>query len=277
MALHYAVLFFISTSIASPISSRAPLSKRSASPSKIGTGFGIALALILFTVLIFYLGVIYGRNGLRSRWRATKDTQFNSSSVTATHPTRGRSHIHRKLQTSMIGFPQHNEKVMDADYFDTNTAISPIEQAGQEARPVELSPVEARPRLIELSPIEAYGTPIVLEQLPNETTLVEAGGGTPRRGRFDVTKSWFSTSSRKSRQRSLARDKEASIYEMPATPSSTCHQGVPTLPPLPPAYTEKGRQKSRDDESVDWSGIEFMKGMYSQRKSLFKGSDAGKE
>ena len=67
--------------------------------------------------------------------------------------------------------------------------------------------------------------------------------------------------------------KEVSVYEMAASPVEGRLPPVPALPPLPPpkcAEGGRGRKGGEDGGGVDWSGMEFMRKMYVERKSLYR-------
>lgn len=213
------------------------LSKRTSSGRKAGTGIAIAIAVILFAAIIFYLGMRRGQTGT---WYCWRDPPSTSSSSPITSISEKEPPPQPRDLKDTIGFPQLQRCTV----------------------PIELSPVEAKPK------------PTFLE-LPGESHVHELGA--PRSWFEEKKRSWFGGRERRNGSSSDAHPlpvtPKRSLYEMDAEPihppayqlaSNAAHR-----PRFPPALFL--RESVGDSEGgMDWSGIEYLKKMYTERKSVYR-------
>ncbi|PSN61486.1 hypothetical protein BS50DRAFT_152666 [Corynespora cassiicola Philippines] len=61
------------------LASAMPIYKRTPSPKNIGMGFGIAVSGLIFTVIVFYLGMRRGKTGSWRFWRSTPSHPYRTS------------------------------------------------------------------------------------------------------------------------------------------------------------------------------------------------------
>ncbi|KAF2260791.1 hypothetical protein CC78DRAFT_536172 [Lojkania enalia] len=119
------------------------ITRRSARSRKIGTGFAIAISLIIFTVLVFFLGMRYGQTGTWRIWRAPLSLPTSTTNTTITTRTNPTSHPTKKK-------PKAPPQI---------TISSPT----------------------EISPIERSTAPGFQFELPAEQQIFEIGAPSPRR------------------------------------------------------------------------------------------------
>ncbi|KAF2730120.1 hypothetical protein EJ04DRAFT_527220 [Polyplosphaeria fusca] len=233
-----------------PSASSAPLPThkllaRSSSPRKIGISFAIAICVIIFAIIVFYLGMQRGRTGTWFCWR---------SPTTPSSPPLNP----RKLLISPP-IPILSKADLHAD-LDKDIDVD-------EKAPIELSPVEARLTRLEL-PAESH----VFEMGSNRGSKASnadnrPGVQSPHRGEAPRVRrrSWLNLrhGMERSEQESCVKGKKISLYEMEGSPVD-----VADAPPVPelrmPSYPERAREGR-------WSGLEHVRRMFAGGNSVGRG------
>lgn len=214
------------------------LAKRTPSAHRIGSGFGIAIAIVVFGAIVFYLGVRRGRTGSWHCWRDPPDPSVTDNEKCELPRT-------RILRTS-IGFPKLERTTV----------------------PIELSPVEAKPKWLELPANDKIAIEIG-EKSPamigEKSPQPHPPSHTHQQNNANIRRernSWFSRGRRSLTARSWgARSGKKSLYEMDGE----------SMPP-PPKYPEpvRLREGSEGGGAMDWEGLEWLRKMYEGRKSIYK-------
>ncbi|KAF2115418.1 hypothetical protein BDV96DRAFT_646417 [Lophiotrema nucula] len=225
--LPFVLMLIISNVIASPISNHR-LVTRSSKGRKVGVNFAIAISIVIFAAIVFYLGMRRGRSGSWFCWRDP------SSSLPSANPSS--LDVSKPLPPRPRSIPRTN-----------------VINENEIAEPIELSPVEAKPKFLEL---------------PGETGVFEIGEGRKSWfNGFDIRRSWFGGSN--GERRSWWRSEKGSIYEMEGS-------SVPPMPPLPPppSYQPANERRNEagtpkeDEKSIDWAGMDYVKEMYAGKGSV---------
>ena len=290
MALASTLALLLSISVPTTLASPMPpsfhaLHKRSPSPRNIGIGFAIAISVVIFVGIVFYLGVQRGRTGTWFCWRDPLPCP-----------------------------PNEKVKVMDSNALKSRIS-SPIHMYSS-ALP-ELSPVEAQPKFAELSPMEAkpkfaeLPSPLeekskFLELSAVDGAVLEMGPASPLRPPSVVStasKSFYS--SRKSSVATAYRKSVASVkttgksvYSTSEKPPNVnswfdrkswfCKSALevedeekkirrkednvaaePSVHNLaaPTAAVVVDRKEGEGRGTMDWSGMEWLSKVYNDRKS----------
>ncbi|KAF1979825.1 hypothetical protein BU23DRAFT_549019 [Bimuria novae-zelandiae CBS 107.79] len=268
---------FVPTATAWPIASGPQnVRKRDTSPRNVSIGFAIAISVLIFASVIFFLGVQRGRTGTWFCWR-------------------------EPLPSFRPCSPSENTQVIDTDTLKSRIS-SPL-QMHSSALP-ELSPVEAQPRFAELSPMGA--TPKALELATSEKAVFEMGLASPRRPPSVISKA--SKSSYSSRKSSIATAYRKSVASVKTTGKSV--YSTSEKPPKVNSWFDRkswfcrGAMEIEDEEkrmrgdeaaegpsactlappttavvasknigeiegraTMDWSGMEWLTKVYDGRKS----------
>ncbi|KAH7119070.1 hypothetical protein B0J11DRAFT_509160 [Dendryphion nanum] len=247
------------------------VSKRSTTSQKVGIGMAITISIVLFAMFIFYLGMRRGRAGTWFCWRESSSSSpvADESSRPVSVNTWHGNHNNRKSKRLPALPDEEKELCIDKEEQMRDLSLD-------YPQPAELSPIDARHPYAELSsPRESQYLPPL--ELSGQTKILDLGSR--RSSWFEERKNWFSSdrkrstarrksksSKSKSRETSMARD--PSIYEMPATPIGSC---TPPVPPLPPKLKLRGEEEGAGaNGGMDWSGMEFVRKMYVERKSLYR-------
>lgn len=267
------LIALIPTITALPVTSEHTLHKRSSSAYNVGIGFAIAISILIFASVVFYLGVQRGRKGTWFCWREP---------LPSSSPTSRSEMIH----------------VIGTEVFK-NRISSPI-QTHSSALP-ELSPLEAQPKYVELSTV---GTkPKFLELSASELAVFELAQPSPKRPPSVVsTSSKTFYSSRKSSIATAYRKSVASlktnskgVYSTTEKPpkvnswfdrkswfcrgamevedeekrlksKNSVGASIDTLLQPPAAVAILDCKKAEERDTMDWSGMEWVAKVYDERR-----------
>lgn len=213
------------------------LVKRSPPARKIGIGIAIGISLVIFAAIVFYLGVRRGYTGTWFCWRDPEPVSSSKASTYSEYSEKPVRPVPKDLRNS-IGFP-----ILKGSSVPFQP--SPVDDE-KEHQIWELSPVSpARPRFLEL---------------PTESNIHEIG---ERRSWIDEIKrrsSWFCRGI--DRTSVVVETPKRSLYEMDAEPID------------PPAYPEPAMlrgsfmDESRGSGAMNWEGLEWIKKIYADRRSV---------
>jgi hypothetical protein len=242
MALPFTLLLTIFTTLSSavPLSSNHRvhyLVKRGPPARKVGTGIGIAISIAIFAAIVFYLGVRRGYTGTWFCWREPVPVSSSKASTYSEYSEKRARPVPKDLRNS-IGFPKLKGSSVPFQ-------PSPVDSE-KEHQIWELSPVSpARPRFLEL---------------PTESNIHEIG---ERRSWIEEVKrrsSWFCRGlDRTSR---VVETPKRSLYEMDAEPID------PPAYPEPAMLRDSAADGLRGSGAMNWEGLEWIKKIYGERRSV---------
>lgn len=265
LILHLFLDAALALALPSSLSPTNALTRRSSRSQKVGIPIAIAICVSIIMVIVFYLGMRRGQTGTWYCWRDAEEPLSRDTDSTAVLPITEKrvSTSKAKIKSERISRPmiQHIVPIR------TSTVISPLS--------------EAMPRL----------------ELPGEDKIFEIGPATPR---FPAPNStppqiptlppttrltwrsdrrswhWFERRSRVARSR--ASEREKSLYELDGSSASPPPAyASPPLPPMPDRAflsNERGQRSDRKESegggAMDWTGIEYLRKMYTMRGSVHR-------
>ncbi|KAJ4992280.1 hypothetical protein SVAN01_02299 [Stagonosporopsis vannaccii] len=243
LASLFLILLLLRTISASPVPQHYQQAKRGASPQNVGSGFAIAICIIILAGVFYYLGMHHERTKL---W-------FNKGKASVSPETA------RGSETITEG-PRHKRQISCPLAVSSSAPIKPYDD------PVEAPTASLRYYELPIKEVHELGLPSP-KKPPTTASWLS----------LDRKPWWLTYPDKEGRRQSARTSVSRGMRTWFRSDSvSSISEDPPTPPPLMPGAVltetrheakDDGERKSEGSTLIDWSGLDYMRRIYVQRKS----------